>query len=136
MRLALALLILAGCSRSVTSAKHAHAAMGAVELHTSCSLSVRAKLDEAVALLHHMTYTQARAAFRDVAAHDPRCAMAQWGIAMTLFTPLWPTRPSAADLQAGWHAAQRARELAPPTPRERAFVDAVVAFFEQPESTD
>jgi tetratricopeptide (TPR) repeat protein len=97
---------------------------------------VRTKLDEAVALLHHMTYTQSRAAFRDVAGQDPKCAMAQWGIAMTLFTPLWPTRPSTADLQAGWQAAQRARELAPPTPRERAFVDAVAAFFEQPESTD
>src|SRR6188768_4516463 len=105
MRPALALLIVAGCSRSVTSPTHAHAHMGVVDLRTSCAPSVRAKMNEAVALLHHMTYTQARAAFREVAAQDPSCAMAHWGIAMTLFTPLWPTRPSAAELQAGWQAA-------------------------------
>ncbi len=136
MRPTIALLLLVACSRGTTPPNHAHAPMGSVELRTSCAPSVRAKMNEAVALLHHMTYTQARAAFRDVATRDPRCAMAQWGIAMTLFTPLWPTRPSAAELQAGWQAAQRARELAPPTPRERAFVDAVIAFFEHPESTD
>jgi tetratricopeptide (TPR) repeat protein len=129
------MIVLAGCSRSATPVAHAHA-HGAVEFHTSCESSVRTEFNQAVALLHHMTYAQARAAFRDVAGRDPRCAMAHWGIAMTLFTPLWPTRPSAAELQAGWQAAQRARELAAPTPRERAFVDAVVAFFEQPESTD
>jgi hypothetical protein len=52
------------------------------------------------------------------------------------FSTLWPTRPSAAELEAGWRAAQRARELAAKTARERAFVDAVVAFFEHPESSD
>jgi len=136
MRLTLALVVLAGCSGRATPATHTPAPVGTVEFRTSCVPSVRTEINQAVALLHHMTYTQARAAFRDVAAHDPRCAMAHWGIAMTLFTPLWPTRPSPAELQAGWQAAQRARELAAPTPRERAFVDAVVAFFEHPESTD
>src|SRR5512146_1196332 len=62
--------------------------------------------------------------------------MAQWGIAMTLFQPLWPTRPSAADLQLGWAAVQKARALPPPTAREKAFLDAAAAFFQDPESTD
>jgi tetratricopeptide (TPR) repeat protein len=136
MRLVVALLILAGCARDAKPAGRAPAPVAAVELHASCAPAVRAEINQAVTLLHHMTYTQARAAFRDVARRDPRCAMAYWGIAMTRFTPLWPTRPSAADLQAGWEAAQRARELAPATARERAFVEAVVAFFEQPESSD
>jgi hypothetical protein len=104
MRIALALLILASCSHGAGPAMQ-HAPVGAVDFQTSCSPLVHAKLNQAVTLLHHMTYTQARAAFRDVAARDPHCAMAHWGVAMTLFTPLWPTRPSAADLQAGWQAA-------------------------------
>jgi hypothetical protein len=134
MRIVLALLILVGCARDAKPA--APAPVGTVELHASCAPAVRRELNQAVALLHHMTYPQARAAFRAVASRDPTCAMAQWGIAMTRFTPLWPTRPSAADRQAGWEAARRAQELAPPTVGERALVAAVVAFFEHPESSD
>jgi len=114
------------------------AAEQAVTVHfpVSCETSVQADFDRAVTLLHHMTYSQARAAFQEVAEHDPGCAMAQWGIAMTLFTPLWPTRPSPADLQQGWDAAQKGRALAPPTARERDFIAAAAAFFDEPDSTD
>lgn len=136
VRLGVALLILALSWRGGSPAVHAQASDNAVEFHASCVPSVRVDFGQAVALLHHMTYPQARAAFREVAARDPQCAMAQWGIAMTLFTPLWPTRPSADELKAGWQAAERAKALAPPTARERAFVDAVATFFEHPESTD
>jgi tetratricopeptide (TPR) repeat protein len=109
---------------------------GSVHFPTSCDTSVQADFDRAVTLLHHMTYPQARAAFQEIAEHDPGCAMAQWGVAMTLFTPLWPTRPSPADLQQGWDAIQKARELAPPTAREREFIAAAAAFFQEPDSTD
>jgi tetratricopeptide (TPR) repeat protein len=110
----------------------------AVTVHfpVSCDESVQADFDRAVTLLHHMTYPQARAAFQEIAERDSGCAMAQWGIAMTLFTPLWPTRPSAADLQQGWDAVQKGRALAPPTAREREFVGAAAAFFQDPDSTD
>jgi len=87
-------------------------------------------------LLHHMTYPQARTAFRDVAARDPNCAMAQWGIAMTLFQPLWPTRPSPQDLQFGWETVQKARSIKKTTAREQALIAAAAAFFEDPAGTD
>ena len=83
-----------------------------------------------------MTYPQARTAFQAVAAKDPKCAMAHWGVAMTLFQPLWPTRPSPAQLQQGWDETQKATTLAPPTERERLFVAAVEAFFLDPAATD
>src|SRR5258706_15160310 len=77
---------------------------GAVHLPVSCAPAVQAEFDRAVTLLHHMTYVQARQAFRRIATRDPGCAMAQWGIAMTLFQPLWPTRPGPDELRAGWEA--------------------------------
>ena len=83
-----------------------------------------------------MTYPQAREAFQQVAAIDPRCAMAHWGIAMTLFQPLWPTRPGPEALQRGWDAVQKAKALQPPTERERLFVAAAEAFFLEPASSD
>jgi tetratricopeptide (TPR) repeat protein len=110
--------------------------LGAVEFPVSCSPQARMEFNRAVALLHHMTYPQARAAFQRVATTDPRCAMAHWGIAMTLFQPLWPTRPGPDALQQGWAAVERATALQPPTERERLFVASAHAFFLEPTSTD
>jgi tetratricopeptide (TPR) repeat protein len=62
--------------------------------------------------------------------------MAHWGIAMTLFQPLWPTRPGPEALQRGWDAVQKAKALQPPTERERLFLAATEAFFLEPASPD
>src|SRR5262249_32120528 len=101
-----------------------------------CSQQAQVEFNHAVALLHHMTYTQAREAFEKVAATDPQCAMAHWGIAMTMFQPLWPTRPSPDALRRGWQAVETAKALQPPTERERLFIAAVEAFFLDPASSD
>jgi tetratricopeptide (TPR) repeat protein len=125
----------AGGATGESASPHDHA-LGVVDFPVSCHAAARAEFDHAVALLHHMTYPQAREGFRRVAELEPRCAMAYWGIAMTLFQPLWPTRPDAAALHEGWEAVTKARSLAPPTERERMFVAAAEAFFREPASPD
>jgi tetratricopeptide (TPR) repeat protein len=116
--------------------QHAGHHLGTVNFPVSCSEEAQVEFNRAVALLHHMTYPQARQAFERVATIDPKCAMAHWGIAMTLFQPLWPTRPSPKALQRGWEEVQKAKELQPPTERERLFVAATEAFFLEPASPD
>ena len=111
-------------------------AVGTVDFPVSCSAPAQSQFNRAVALLHHMTYPQAREAFRQVVEADPRCAMAHWGIAMTLFQPLWPTRPGLDAREQGWEAVQKAKALGPPTERERMLVAAVEAFFLDPKSAD
>jgi tetratricopeptide (TPR) repeat protein len=111
-------------------------ALGTVSFAVSCSEQAQVEFNRAVALLHHMTYLQARQGFQGVATIDPQCAMAQWGIAMTLFQPLWPTRPRPEALQQGWQAVQQAKALQPPTERERLFIAAAEAFFVDPASSD
>ncbi|BCT93255.1 hypothetical protein LYSHEL_22780 [Lysobacter helvus] len=110
--------------------------LGHVDFRVDCAPAVRADFDHALALLHHMTYPDARAAFRKVAERDPACAMAHWGIAMTLFQPLWPTRPTLADRTLGWDEVQKARALKPSSPRDIGFIDSAAAFFETPASED
>lgn len=110
--------------------------VGKVNFPVSCSTDAQAKFNYAVGLLHHMTYTQAREAFEKTAAIDPKCSMAHWGIAMTLFQPLWPTRPGPEALNRGWEAVLKAKSLQPPTERERLFISAAEAFFLEPASTD
>jgi len=74
--------------------EHGGGDLGKVDFPVTASKEAQTEFNRAVALLHHMTYPQARTAFEHVAQIDPKCAMAHWGIAMTLFQPLWPTRPS------------------------------------------
>jgi tetratricopeptide (TPR) repeat protein len=116
--------------------QRAEHALGKVDFPVSCSGQARVEFNHAIALLHHMTYPQARQAFEQVAAIDPTCAMAHWGIATTLFQPLWPTRPGPDALARGWDEVQQAKTLAPPTERERLFIAAAEAFFLEPASTD
>jgi hypothetical protein len=56
--------------------------------------------------------------------------MAHWGVAMTLLQPLWPTRPTPADLARGADEVTAARAAPQPTDREQRFIDAAAAFFD------
>ncbi len=124
-----------GCTdRAVGSEGAGEAGHGRVDFPVSCS-DERAQeaIEEAVTLLHHMMYEQARGRFETAAEADPRCAMAQWGIAMTSFQPLWhPT--SDEGLKRGKAAVEAARALEAPTAREQGYVAAAAAFFADPEA--
>lgn len=109
---------------------------GVVNFPVSCSRQAQVEFNQGVTLLHHMTYPRARETFARVAKSDPSCAMAHWGVAMTLFQPLWPTRPTPGELRRGWEEVERARALAPATKRELLLVDAAAAFFREPQATD
>ncbi len=110
--------------------------LGQVDFPVSCAPSVQAEFNRGLALLHHMTYPLAFSAFERVTELDPECAMGHWGMAMTLFQPLWPTRPGDAELRRGWEAAQEAGRSGAVTERERLYVAAVGAFFDPSGSPD
>jgi tetratricopeptide (TPR) repeat protein len=120
---------------TASAAEHDHASLGKVDFPVTCSAPAKEQFNHGMALLHHMTYPQARQAFEQLIQTDPGCAMAHWGVAMTLFQPLWPTRPNAAALARGWDEVQKAKSL-PSSPRELQFINAAEAFYSQPESTD
>ncbi len=137
LRTASALLAL-GCSApraAVVAPQHEHGA-GTVDFAVDCTPAAQAEFNRAVVLLHHMTYPQARQGFERVSALDPQCALAHWGVAMTLFQPLWPTRPGPAALQQGWAEVQAGEALNPTGRRERLFLATAHAFFQDPSGSD
>ena len=129
------LAVLATFGRELRAQDHADH-LGTVQFPVSCSAEAQVEFNRAAALLHHMTYPPARAAFEHVLVTDSSCAMAHWGIAMTLFQPLWPTRPGPAALKRGWDEVTLARSVGARTERERMFLDAAEAFFMEPTSSD
>ena len=83
-----------------------------------------------------MMYGQARQAFEAIASRDPGCAMAHWGVAMTLFHPLWADPPSTEALERGAAAVSRARQIAPRGDRDRAYIDMAAAYYESWKERD
>ncbi|TVP59236.1 MAG: hypothetical protein EA349_03385 [Halomonadaceae bacterium] len=105
--------------------------LGTVSFQADCTDTAQGHFDQGLALMHHMMYEQARGAFEQVLQADPECAMGHWGVATSLFQPLWDTRPETSQLERGWHHSEQAMELAE-APRERALIEATSAFFYNP----
>ena len=88
----LALILVLACPCMWSQQMHDHPPplkLGHVSFPVSCAPQVQAGFNRGVALLHSFTYAAAADTFRQVAADDPGCAMAHWGIAMSCFHQLW-----------------------------------------------
>src|SRR6476620_126959 len=108
-------------------------AAGTVDFKVSGALEVRPEFIRGVALLHSFFYEEARRIFTEVAAGDPNCAMAQWGIAMTWWHPIW-TPPTSDEMSAGKAAAEKSMILKAGTDLERGFITALNAYYNTPDS--
>jgi tetratricopeptide (TPR) repeat protein len=102
--------------------------LGTVMFPTSCRAAVKPAFERALALLHSFAYAASEQAFRDVAGRDPGCAIAHWGIAMSLFHPLWQP-PSGEELREGAAQVRKAIELRAGSLRERQFIEALDAYY-------
>jgi tetratricopeptide (TPR) repeat protein len=108
--------------------------LGSVSFPVSCASSSQAPFNRGVALLHDFWYEEARPQFERIIKSDPACAMAHWGVAMSIFHEIWD-RPNAAGMELGWQEMQRAQSLTASTERERAFITALAGFY-RPGSED
>jgi tetratricopeptide (TPR) repeat protein len=106
---------------------HIHG-LGHVHMDTSCSPSVSADFDRALAMLHNFWFARALEAFKKVIQADPQCAMAYWGAAMTYNHPFWDA-PTQGDESAAWALVQKGRQTTKKTPREEMYLDAVAALY-------
>jgi tetratricopeptide (TPR) repeat protein len=110
--------------------------LGTVYFPVSCVPSVQKPFARGVALLHSFWYEEAEKEFIQIAKDDPHCAMAHWGIAMSIWHQLW-NEPDAAVIKRGLGETRAASKLAegpplaqPATPRERAYIAAILAFYD------
>ena len=106
---------------------HIHG-LGHVHMDTSCSPSVSADFDRALAMLHNFWFARALEAFKKVIQADPQCAMAYWGAAMTYNHPFWDA-PTREDESAAWALVQKGRQTTKKTPREEMYLDAAAALY-------
>jgi hypothetical protein len=118
------------CS-SASAQEHEHsdpmpagAKLGAVSFAISCKTDLQPEFNRAVALLHSFWHSEAQRVFENVAASDPNCAMAYWGVAMSHFH-LGLSWPAPADIELGREALTKAEAAAEKDAREMAYVAAL-----------
>jgi hypothetical protein len=117
----------------------AHALMegrgGDVSFPVACGAEIQPRFDAALAALHSFWYGQALKEFTAITESKPDCAMAYWGIAMSVWNQIWAP-PTPANLKRGSDAITRALALGGKTPREQAYLDALAAFYTDHDTLD
>jgi hypothetical protein len=106
-----------------------------VDFTISCGPKSQDAFKHAAWTLHSFWYPEALAEFTAIAASEPGCAMAYWGIAMSHWYPLW-FPPSPAALKAGSEAVAKAMAAPTQTPREADYIAAIAAFYRENDKLD
>ena len=100
--------------------------LGNVHFKTSCNEVAQRRFDRGMRYQHSFWYINARDVFEEAIKADPTCAMAYWGIALTLMD-----NPHAAiprpNLAPGLAAITKAKEIGGKTERERGRNEKVPA---------
>jgi hypothetical protein len=109
--------------------------LGQVHFSVSCNAPAQRQFNRAVAWLHSFEYEEAEKAFTEVTLSDPRCGMAYWGIAMSHYHPIWAP-PTAAELQQGSNAIEKAKVVGARTRRERDYIGAIGVFYQSSDKLD
>jgi tetratricopeptide (TPR) repeat protein len=132
--------ILAACVAALSAASAlAHdedsgalAGLGTVSFPNSCSGAAKDKFLRGVAMLHSFWFAAGEQTFQDVAAEDPGCApIAAWGFASILMSnPLAGIGASAKDAARASAAIEKGRAAGAKTERERDYLEAVAAYYE------
>jgi hypothetical protein len=102
--------------------------LGTVHFPVSCASTVQKPFERGVALLHSFWYEEAEKEFQQIAEDDPQCAMAHWGIGMSIWHQLW-NQPDAATVKRGQTEVKKAESLRPRTDRERDYIAAMDKFY-------
>jgi Tfp pilus assembly protein PilF len=101
---------------------------GKVHFPTSCNEIAQRRFDRGMRYQHSFWYRASKEIFEEALKADPECAIAYWGIALSLlYNP--HSAPPAANLPLGVDALQKAKALAAKTQRERDYIDALLVYY-------
>src|SRR4051794_9931520 len=104
------------------------AQFGAVHFQTSCNEVAQRRFDRAMRYQHSFWYRESKQIFEESLAADPGCAIAYWGIALSLlFNPHIAT--PTPNLAPGLAALEKGKALGAGTQRERDYIDALAVLY-------
>ena len=108
--------------------------LGAMHFATSCNDIAQRRFDRAMRYQHSFWYRQSAEIFAEAFTADPHCAIAQWGIALSLLNNPHGA-PPAPNLPLGLAAIEKAREIGAKTQRERDYIAALANMYVDTDKT-
>jgi hypothetical protein len=118
--------------------EHAHGhspQLGKLSFGTTCSPRAQVAFEQGLAWLHSFEYRRAEQSFDEAAAADPGCGIADWGVAMSYYHPLWDG-PTPAELEKGKGAIEKAKVAGAQSERERDYIAALDTFYRDANRLD
>ena len=109
--------------------------LGKVSFPISCAPGSQSAFERGIALMHSFEYEKAEKQFTEISQKDPGCAMAHWGVALSLFHEIWE-RPENSVLKRGHDQMEQAQKIGAKTERERGYISALAVFYSDPEKKD
>src|SRR6266511_3197266 len=98
--------------------------LGSVHFATSCNETAQRRFDRAMRYQHSFWYRESKELFEEALKADPDCAIAYWGIGLSLLNnPHAP--PPAGNLPQGLAAVEKGKTVSAKTQRERDYIDAL-----------
>jgi len=117
------------------SHREASEQLGKVFFPVSCAPASQKAFERGIALLHSFEYEDAQEQFIEITKSDPTCAMAHWGVAMTLFHQIWE-EPLDDSLRQGQAEIDKAQKIGAKTEREQEYISALALFYRDPAKND
>jgi tetratricopeptide (TPR) repeat protein len=101
---------------------------GTVHFATSCSETAQRRFDRAMRYQHSFWYNASKEIYEETLKADPGCAIAYWGIALSLLNNPHSPVP-APNLPLGLAAIEKAKSVGAKTQRERDYIDALAVMY-------
>jgi hypothetical protein len=107
--------------------------LGEVNFQTSCKPEAHRLFNRGLLYQHSFWYRASQKTFEDALKADPDCGIALWGAALSL---LWNPHspPPVKNLSEGAAAIAKAKAVGAKTQRERDYIDALAAMYENHET--
>ena len=123
------------CFSQPVWAQHVDQRLGKVHFATSCSPTAQREFDRAMLYQHSFWYRSSQRAFEETLKDDPNCAIAYWGIALSL---LWNPHapPPAKNLADGAASLAKGKAIGAKTERERDYLEALSAMYSDYDKVD
>jgi hypothetical protein len=102
--------------------------LGRVHFATTCNEVAQRRFDRAMRYQHSFWYAESKEIYQDAIKADPTCAIAYWGIALSLLNNPHSAIPTP-NLPLGLAAIEKAKEIGAQSARERDYIDALAVMY-------
>jgi tetratricopeptide (TPR) repeat protein len=110
--------------------------LGKVLFQTSCSAEAQKQFERALGMLHSFFFPETVKAFAAIPETDPGCAIAYWGLAVSIRPNPLVGPWDAATLRRGLDAVEKGEAIGAKTERERDWIAAVKEFYKDYDKVD